>query len=108
MHNLPNIGDRMLCCLILHNILVTDRVMDSPVYDFRQRYDPASVLEEVEVSISQREGNTAGTPIGIAHVPPMLQEVVTRVERFAELDNLSENVRLHQALMDLCSNQDMH
>jgi hypothetical protein len=53
LHDLEGIADRVSCCLLLHNILVTDRVMDSATYNFRQRYDPSCNFEEQDVGVDQ-------------------------------------------------------
>jgi hypothetical protein len=37
--------------------------------------------------------------IGINNAPPVVQAVMTRSDRFAELNDLAENRRLHQELM---------
>jgi hypothetical protein len=105
--------NRFFSCLLLHKILVTERVMQegSASYNYRERYNPSkgalAVLNEVEqpanIQVIQaapaRETRT--TVVGINNAPPPLQAAMTRCERFAELkDLLAENRRLHKVLMD--------
>jgi hypothetical protein len=53
LHNLNNLSGRVASCLILHNMTVSDRVMDS---DVNTRYNPANSLEEdFEVTVAQDE-----------------------------------------------------
>jgi Plant transposon protein len=105
LHNLKEISLRTTCCIILHNILVADRVMG----DCRARYRPsASIAEEIgdvqqPNDLLEVQGGTAvgnGGGIGVRNVPNNLLQQVTRVDRFKELANEEEHQRLHQALMD--------
>jgi hypothetical protein len=44
LHDLTDISNRVVSCLLLHNIPVTDRVMQEAsdnYYNYRQRYDPS-------------------------------------------------------------------
>jgi hypothetical protein len=47
--SLDDIQAEVFCCLILHNILVSDRVMG----DCKTRYKPDHVLEEEEMTVEQ-------------------------------------------------------
>ena len=105
LHNLKDISLRTTCCIILHNILVADRVME----DCRARYRPsASIAEETgdvqqPANLREVQGGIepgTGSGIGIRNVPNNLLQQVTRADRFKELDNEEEHRRLHQALMD--------
>jgi hypothetical protein len=110
LHDLEDIADRVSCCLLLHNMLVTDRVMDSATFNFRQRYDPLCDLEEQDVVVNQpadladvqnsNEGEQQ-TGIGVADAPLSVQQLVSRADRFNELKNKDENQRLHGTLMEL-------
>jgi hypothetical protein len=98
--------------LLLHNILVTDRVVQegSASYNYRERHDSskgslAAFDDEVEqpTDIQLMQAAPAGETrivTGINNAPPALQAATTRTERFAELNDLAENRRLHKALMD--------
>lgn len=110
LHHVADIADRVACCLLLHNILVTDRVMDGNSYNFRERYDPTHMIEEdvdgIEVqqpsdlrAVQAREEGEPVTVIGVGNLPSHVQQVVTKKERFNELNDREENRRLHLALM---------
>jgi hypothetical protein len=92
-------------------MIVTDRVMAGDDYNYRKRYDPSHVLDEEEgieveqppdlASVQTREeGETRATEIGITNLPPNVQRLVTRADRFRELENKQENQRLHIALLN--------
>jgi hypothetical protein len=53
LYHLDDIADRIACCLVLHNMLVTDRVMDGENYNYRKRYDPASRMGTEEVVVPE-------------------------------------------------------
>jgi hypothetical protein len=112
IHNLEEIQARVTTLLILHNILVTDRVMDSLHYDFRQRYDPAAYLDDEEfVYIEQptdlqrvqnrsiEETTHGASVVGVTNVPERVRTSVTRSHRWKDLKDSDENTRLHKALM---------
>jgi len=111
LHDLENISNRVVCCLLLHNILVTDRTMreESPSYNYRERYDPSKgtldISDEVEqpADIRQVQAAPAGeirSVVGVNNLPPEVRAAMTRTERFAELSDVAENRRLHKALQD--------
>jgi hypothetical protein len=56
LHNLTDISNRVAACLILHNMLVSDRIMDG---DVNARYNPSHCLEEVDVPVDQDEQTLA-------------------------------------------------
>jgi hypothetical protein len=115
--NLDDIQAKVVCCVILHNILVSDRVMG----DCRTRYKPDQVLEE-EVVVQQptdlrqvQESSTGErthpfrprprTPTQTASgsatmLPVPWQQVpgLTRQDRFKELSDFHEYNRLRTAL----------
>jgi hypothetical protein len=116
LHHLRDIADRVACCLLLHNMLVTDRVMcDKDGYDYRQRYDPshnmdldnnvqvqqppdlASVQARVDEGVVCNPADAGGT--GVANAPVEVRQFVSRADRFQELNDGQENMRLHRALM---------
>jgi hypothetical protein len=54
LQGLQEISEMVGCCLLLlHNMLVTDRVMTCDTYDYRQRYDPANRTEEQDFVVDQ-------------------------------------------------------
>ena len=86
--------------LILHNMCVSDRIMG----DVRACYNPSFNLSpEKEIAIEYSEEflqkkERMQAPIGIANSDGFVQKLVLRKERWRELVNLDEFVRLHSAL----------
>ena len=103
LHDLLHIADLCSCCLIMHNMCVSDRVMDG---DVRAIYNPANDLlpeteEEVEYSEEFRSKTTRQqSPIGIANADPSVVKILQRKERWNDLVDLEEYTRLHRALME--------
>ena len=109
--NMEDIHAKVTCCIILHNILVSDRVMG----DCRATYKPDHVLEEEEVTVQQpydlREvqatydlrtptrATTTTTAAVNSSLPASVEQLMTRTERFKDLQDKDEYVRLHTALM---------
>jgi hypothetical protein len=113
LHDLTDISNRVVSCLLLHNILVTDRVMQAAsdtYYNYRERYDPSvgapdpfdvEVQQSADLQIMQNApAGERRTAIGINNAPPTVQAAMTRSDRFAEPNDLAENRRLHKALLD--------
>lgn len=108
---LPLVGTRVACCLILHNMCVSDRVMNG---DVRATYRPDNTVVELETNhLSQPDdleavqGRTAGADrctVGIGTGNSFVINLVTREERWAELQNTGEYIRLTKAIMDLTQN----
>ena len=81
------------CALILHNMCVSDRVMEGDVYAM---YVPTNTFESPEGRATAEEGNGAVVhtrraydceehtedipPTGIANVPPYVQDFMARQE----------------------------
>ena len=121
MMKLDDIASRVTCCIILHNILVSDRVMG----DCRATYKPDYVLEEEEVTVEQPEdlrtvqdavdqrlrlrttttrqavprAGGASAVTNSTTVPESVVEQMTRPARFKELTDVDEYKRLYTALM---------
>ena len=79
------------------------------------KYDPAvDVVEEEDAAIDfpndfqEVQGREDATPavaaggIGIHDAPSIVKELLARKERFKDLDDKEEHIRLHQALMERC------
>jgi hypothetical protein len=109
--DLNHIALRVTTCIILHNILVSDRVMG----EVGVVYKASHVLEEAEdaVDLVQQledvgavqvgNGNSDDAPttiseIGIRNAPRQVQDVVTRRGRFQKLTDELEHQRVHTAL----------
>jgi Plant transposon protein len=110
LQGLEEISDVVACCLLLHNMLVTDRVMASDTYNFRQRYDPSINIEEHGfvadqpadlAPVQNRMEGEQHTVFGVVNAPQQVQQLVTRADRFKELNNKEENQRLHRTIMDV-------
>ena len=106
--DLQHISNRVVTCLILHNILMSDRVMG----EVGVTYNPAVQVEEDVAVVTQpndlqniqtvyggaSSGNTAsGT--GVSNAPPEVVALLTRGARFKQLQDEAEYQRLHAALM---------
>jgi hypothetical protein len=90
-HSLIDISARVTTCVILHNMLVSDRIMGDYIAD----YNPAHTLEQEEMQVEQPIGG-----IGVAGAPPAVVGLLTKRDRFKDLADKEQHARLHQALMD--------
>jgi hypothetical protein len=114
LHDLKDISNIVVSCLLLLNILVTDRVLQEAsdtYYNYRERYaDPSvgapdpfdwcEVQQPADLQIVQNApAGERRTVIGINNAPPTVQAAMTRSDRFAELNDPAKNRRLHMALM---------
>jgi hypothetical protein len=97
-----DISNRVVSCLLLHNILVTDRVMGATsdtYYNYCERYDPsvgatdpfdAEVQQPADLHIVQNApAGERRTAIGI-----------NNADRFAEPNDLAENRKLNKAQLE--------
>ena len=123
LHNLVEIKNLVLCSLLLHNILVTDRVMAGPQYDYRQTYDPSFDLGADTVadihqpqdlgSVQARQPGENAAIVGVANAPPSIQNAViaeierrmTRMQATNDLHDEEENRRLHLAIKNMLTKQ---
>jgi hypothetical protein len=99
------IGTRVAAVLILHNMGVSDRVMDN----VRDRYDPANSIEDYEVIIENPTDLHDYQKIlpkyqlavtGIQHGDVADAQLVARLERWDTLLKLEDHIRLTSAIMD--------
>jgi hypothetical protein len=110
LHDLATINNRITICMILHNVLTSDRVMGEP----GKTYDPCFfIMEDNNLEIEQPNDlleiqapfNHKYAQIEIEMNDPMhahpdsLVEVVTRKERWISLTDKVEHARLHDALL---------
>jgi hypothetical protein len=107
LHDLSSISERATTCLILHNILVTDRVME----EVGLRYDPSYSVSVEAVTVEQahdlrnvqRQYNVnlkaEPEPTDEEH-PEAVVRAVTRRERWATLNDTEEHLRLLRTLLD--------
>ena len=106
------ISEMITCVLILHNMCVSDRVMDGNVY---ARYVPTNSFDSPAAASSNigRPGHVAGRgatangedddsflPIGIANAPIDVQRLLSRSERWQELQSLENYSRLNNAIIN--------
>ena len=109
LRSLKRIEALVTCCLILHNMLVSDRIMES---DCRAWCNPAHNLlmvhdKVVDVADADDYEPTVATTrsatrskIGAVNADEEVVQVVCRRSRFLELLDQEESARLHNALMD--------
>jgi hypothetical protein len=108
MHNLKDISARLATCLILHNMCVSDRVMDG---DVNARYNPSCALDEdVDLTVEQDETTMAlqesipeglETRIGIQNMRAWASRLSTEKDIWNDLKDVTEHARLHIAISDL-------
>ena len=100
-HDLNHISARVTTCVILHNMLVSDRIMG----DYNADYNPAHALEQLEeMQVEQPFGGIGG--IGVAGAPQEVVGLLTKRDRFKDLADKEQHARLHQALMDQLAHKD--
>ena len=114
LRKLEKIESMVTACLILHNMLVSDRIMEG---DCRARYDPANNLvvvhgDTVDVEdaadyaeVVKRTKVTAGSKIGARNADEEAVQVISRRSRFLTMIDKEESGRLHTALMDVLGQQ---
>jgi hypothetical protein len=97
------VSRRMSACLILHNMCVSDRVME----DVYARYDPSYSVYENESAIEYPNdmnehqngiANNDRATIGTANADVPTLDMLTRRERWVSLKNTEEFIRLHAAI----------
>ena len=109
LHDIQVIADRVTCCWILHNILVSDRVMG----DCRARYVPDEHVQPMsrqqQTNIQQphdldetqnRRIGEIGGGVGIATYNSGLSSLFAREDRFKQVTDTEASVRLLKAIMD--------
>ena len=106
---LDKIGRRMSTCLLLHNMCVSDRVMDG---DVRAWYDPSNSFDCPDTEVGQpddlervqrAEGVVSATErpsIGLGGRSSAEVNGLTRREAWTKLRSVTEHSRLQAALMD--------
>jgi hypothetical protein len=101
LHDLTDISNRVVSCLLLHNMLVTDRVMQEAsdtYYNYHERYDPLVGAPDPFDAVVQQPADlrrVQNAPVGerravlgINNAPPAVQAAMTRGDRFAELNDV--------------------
>ena len=97
------ISEMITCCLILHNMCVSDRVMEG---DVNALYVPTNNFDsppETNIDFSANiyvDNNDDPQPIGIANAPDAVRHVLSRHDRWLALQSLEEHVRLNNALIN--------
>ena len=107
----PELIGVMVACLILHNMCVSDRIMDGDVY---ARYNPAEDLSEDEgevvedppelIELKKTMKVQERAKISIRNADPSVQKILIRKKRWESLQNKEEHGRLAEALMDFIFN----
>lgn len=108
------IGEMVCCCLILHNMCVSDRVMAG---DVRAVYDPSNSLEPEEeeaieypstvpqecVELARERSKNKQTERAktcIRHADQNVRKLLLQKQRWCELKSLEEYLRLMEAIID--------
>jgi hypothetical protein len=120
-HSLHKISNIASACLIMHNMCVSDRIMDGNVYAV---YDPACKIDEEEEQDAfedlmtllagdnsnndgnheqRREEQGSAARIGLANTDNefVVQHILARQTNWQELNDRQEHARLHSALLRL-------
>jgi hypothetical protein len=106
LHSVTEIAGRMTTCLILHNMLGSDRIMGDPT----KMYDPAARFDMEEVTVEQppdlldvqQRFNTNYQPIHATtnnQKTGSVKRLITRRDRWLSLSNTGEHTRLYSALL---------
>jgi Plant transposon protein len=103
--NLNRIADRVCCCLILHNMCISDRVMQ----DVRARYNPTESVEELierriifPKDLFDKQGPTAErdrSQVGLTNIGGDAQTLVNSRARFEFMKNQEVTKQLHEAII---------
>jgi Plant transposon protein len=99
LHSIKDVAVMVKCCLCLHNMLVSDRVMNG---DFQAPYDPTNAVYAPQEHVADVVVGH-GTAIGLAQtrtINPLVYEAVTRGERFRHTTDKTHCLRLRQALIN--------
>ena len=120
VRELDHIAERMACCLILHNMCVSDRVMETmdPIFSTGGNdYDPTEILStyqrhfapsQVDVALDRSSvqavyGNQSAefeSVTGASNFDEAKEWLEKRQQAWAELDDGAENLRLIEALQN--------
>ena len=103
LHRLNDISNRMCCCVMLHNMCVSDRVMDG---DVSARHNPShnvlneDIIVEMPDDLAEVQGSSASTTstIGIRNMAPHVQRLVTQKAAWNDLNDNDECLRLLNGL----------
>jgi hypothetical protein len=119
-HSLIKISNTVAACLIMHNMCVSDQVMDGNVYAI---YDPAhnvdeqATLEFDMIAVAESNRNFAQGENIQEHAAPaiglgnagnefVVQHMLARQDNWKELNDRYEHARLHAALKRMKRGQD--
>jgi hypothetical protein len=104
-HDLGRIADVMNACLIMHNMCVSDRIMEG---DLNARYNPARDVDVPELDEEETAypndfeaigGAAAHVDIGLANVDPVVREnILRRQDHWQNLNDVLEHARLNRAI----------
>jgi hypothetical protein len=114
LHCIKDIAARMTACLILHNMLVSDRVMEYPT----KSDDLAASIVMKEVVVEQpadlrqvqnkftTEYETTDTTTNNQKTESVKNLIVSRRDRWLSLSDTGEHARLHAALLKMKGSTD--
>jgi hypothetical protein len=107
-HNLNRIADTFTASLIMHNMSISDRIMDGDVY---ARYNPINQLDVPELEVEEivypddfeaivGGGQRVFAPIGLRNGDPeVIRNMLTRQEHWRALNDVLQHARLNDAIM---------
>ena len=117
------ISDMVCCCLTLHNMCVSDRVMDG---DVRAMCDPSYSVEpedesdvecptsvpaeckEMTKQLEEANVQRERPVIGMRNADPAVKKLLPQKERWTKLLSLEEHERLHKAILEQAATNEMH
>jgi hypothetical protein len=95
-HSLSDCADVTSCCLILHNMTVSDRVMGDPRAKYKPDYGTAEV--EQDPMLPQDQQQDIRMRIGLTKGSDIAQAFMARRQEWIEVTDEYEHTRLYQAL----------
>ena len=103
LHRLKDISNQMCCCVTLHNMCVSDRVMDG---DVCAKCNPSNnvlcedIIVEMPDDLGDAQGSSASTTstIGIRNMAPHVQRLAKQKEAWNDLNDNDECLRLLNGL----------
>jgi hypothetical protein len=100
LHELMRFADTFTACLIMHNICVSDRVMEGDVHT---RYSPSNILDIPE--LEEEEIDYPDDFNGVEQGGPQRLCITFLQDHWRALNDILEHARLNEAIMAHVSNR---